>query len=428
MNQILPRRLIRIFAAIHLFLWVGGLTWAFASAQDVVTYQATNPSVNSNFTLSLTPDSLSSIKIQWNTRANIKSYTILRRYTLSGQSSGDNVDQTSGMDIVQVITEPSYYYYTDQAVDATQNNVYYQVKAEYTTASPTVEYSTIAYLENRINSTTSNTTADSSSQPICYRDGSCNITALEQSSDGGFDASSIWNTIWSAFSSSGSSTKYKSGQEVPSVGDVADMIETWDGIIGAQNIKSANEFQEMANSIYSSCSSDGNCTTDEVIEFFGIPPELSGQTNEAEQDEYKKSAEGQAALSAGQKLIGSSTSSSNGSSGSSSDDAASSANYVLDNFQGISVVSLDVFQCQSNTGIFCIIETVIKLALTLAGLIAVAFIVYGGYLYITSAGNPEGAKAGTTAVTNAAIGLIIILAAWLIVSTVLNVVSSGSVG
>ncbi|HPH78747.1 MAG TPA: hypothetical protein PLH65_01565, partial [bacterium] len=78
MNQILPRRLIRIFAAIHLFLWVGGLTWAFASAQDVVTYQATNPSVNSNFTLSLTPDSLSSIKIQWNTRANIKSYTILR--------------------------------------------------------------------------------------------------------------------------------------------------------------------------------------------------------------------------------------------------------------------------------------------------------------------------------------------------------------
>ena len=63
--------------------------------------------------------------------------------------------------------------------------------------------------------------------------------------------------------------------------------------------------------------------------------------------------------------------------------------------------------------------------MSLASLIAIAFVVYGGYLYITSAGNQEGSAAGVKAVTNAAIGLVIILASWIIINTVLTVLSSG---
>jgi hypothetical protein len=74
-----------------------------------------------------------------------------------------------------------------------------------------------------------------------------------------------------------------------------------------------------------------------------------------------------------------------------------------------------------------VIGSIIYLFITLSGLIAVGFIVYGGYLYITSGGNPESAKKGLDAVKTAAIGLIVVLAAWLIVSLVLQVVTTGKI-
>jgi len=68
-----------------------------------------------------------------------------------------------------------------------------------------------------------------------------------------------------------------------------------------------------------------------------------------------------------------------------------------------------------------VIGAIINLAIVMAGLIAVGFIVFGGYLYITSGGNPEKSKRATEAVTYAAIGLVVVLAAYLIVQTVLDV-------
>ena len=58
------------------------------------------------------------------------------------------------------------------------------------------------------------------------------------------------------------------------------------------------------------------------------------------------------------------------------------------------------------------------LAITLA--IDVLFLIIGGFLYITSAGNEERAKKGRTTVINAIIGLVIIILAYVIA----NVISS----
>src|ERR1700722_767537 len=61
---------------------------------------------------------------------------------------------------------------------------------------------------------------------------------------------------------------------------------------------------------------------------------------------------------------------------------------------------------------------VINILLSVAALIAVLFIVIGGFMYITSAGNSEQAEKGRTTLVNAIIGLIIIILAYVIVSVV----------
>lgn len=65
----------------------------------------------------------------------------------------------------------------------------------------------------------------------------------------------------------------------------------------------------------------------------------------------------------------------------------------------------------------------IKQGLTYAGIIATLFIIYGGFLYVTSGGNDEDAEKGKKILTNSAIGLIVIILAATIVrvlATTLN--------
>ncbi len=64
----------------------------------------------------------------------------------------------------------------------------------------------------------------------------------------------------------------------------------------------------------------------------------------------------------------------------------------------------------------------IILAVTLA--VDVLFLIIGGFLYITSAGNEERAKKGKTTVINAIIGLIIIVLAYVIATFVANFFSN----
>lgn len=63
-------------------------------------------------------------------------------------------------------------------------------------------------------------------------------------------------------------------------------------------------------------------------------------------------------------------------------------------------------------------QNVLKFALKMAFLIIIGFIVYGGFRWIFSLGKEENLKAGQQIITNAIIGLVIILTAWIIVNTV----------
>ena len=70
---------------------------------------------------------------------------------------------------------------------------------------------------------------------------------------------------------------------------------------------------------------------------------------------------------------------------------------------------------------------VINILLFVTAGIAVLFVIIGGFQYITSAGNPEGAKKGKTTVVNAIIGLVIIVLSYVIINVVVNTVrNSGS--
>ena len=63
-------------------------------------------------------------------------------------------------------------------------------------------------------------------------------------------------------------------------------------------------------------------------------------------------------------------------------------------------------------------QRVLKFALEIAFLVIVGFIAYGGFRWIFSLGKEENIKTGHQIITNAIIGLIIILTAWIIVNTV----------
>ena len=63
-------------------------------------------------------------------------------------------------------------------------------------------------------------------------------------------------------------------------------------------------------------------------------------------------------------------------------------------------------------------QNVLEFALKMAFLVIIGFVVYGGFRWIFSLGKEENLKAGQQIITNAIIGLIIILTAWIIVNTV----------
>jgi len=65
-----------------------------------------------------------------------------------------------------------------------------------------------------------------------------------------------------------------------------------------------------------------------------------------------------------------------------------------------------------------LVQNVLEFALKMAFLVIIGFIVYGGFRWIFSLGKEENLKAGQQIITNAIIGLVIILSAWIIVNTV----------
>lgn len=67
---------------------------------------------------------------------------------------------------------------------------------------------------------------------------------------------------------------------------------------------------------------------------------------------------------------------------------------------------------------------VINYILGAAGLVAVIYLIIGGFNYITAGGNEEQNKKATKTLLNAVIGLVVIFAAYAIVVTVQNAIFS----
>ncbi len=85
------------------------------------------------------------------------------------------------------------------------------------------------------------------------------------------------------------------------------------------------------------------------------------------------------------------------------------------------------FRC-AESSISEIFKTVAEWALGIAFILAVIFLIYGGFRYILAGGNEEGAKAGRTAIFNALIGIVIIVLSFIVVQIVYNFVSGDSSG
>lgn len=62
--------------------------------------------------------------------------------------------------------------------------------------------------------------------------------------------------------------------------------------------------------------------------------------------------------------------------------------------------------------------------LYIAGPLAVLFLIIGGFWYITSGGNEEQAEKGKKTIFNALIGIVIVVLSYVIVSVIVNLVSS----
>jgi hypothetical protein len=67
-----------------------------------------------------------------------------------------------------------------------------------------------------------------------------------------------------------------------------------------------------------------------------------------------------------------------------------------------------------------VISSVINLAFAMAAIVAVIYLIIGGYSYVTAGGNPEAVEMAKTTIVNALIGLLVILVSYLIVQFVMN--------
>ena len=81
----------------------------------------------------------------------------------------------------------------------------------------------------------------------------------------------------------------------------------------------------------------------------------------------------------------------------------------------------------NDTNVSNFIIKIINVALGVAGLVAVLFLIIGGFRYITSAGNEETAEQAKKIITNAIIGIVVIILSFVIVRVISNALVSSQV-
>lgn len=76
-----------------------------------------------------------------------------------------------------------------------------------------------------------------------------------------------------------------------------------------------------------------------------------------------------------------------------------------------------------STTVMVVIATVVKDLMFIGGMLAVVLVMYGGFLMVTSQGNPGAVEKAKKTISGAIIGLIIAILAYAIATTVLKVVT-----
>ena len=95
--------------------------------------------------------------------------------------------------------------------------------------------------------------------------------------------------------------------------------------------------------------------------------------------------------------------------------------------EGVREGDLPTFEPRRSGDLTDILLTVINWFLFVAGFLAVIYLIYSGILYVTAGGDTEKATKGRTTIINAVIGIVIILAALLIIRAVQRSVEQGQV-
>jgi hypothetical protein len=92
-------------------------------------------------------------------------------------------------------------------------------------------------------------------------------------------------------------------------------------------------------------------------------------------------------------------------------DACTGQSLIPDLYQGLRQLDCSV-KIDSFSAIGTLVVNVVQILLSLSGLVAVGFIIYGGILYIVSSGESGGVKKAKDTITNAIAGLLIVLLAF----------------
>jgi hypothetical protein len=74
-----------------------------------------------------------------------------------------------------------------------------------------------------------------------------------------------------------------------------------------------------------------------------------------------------------------------------------------------------------------IVLRIIQILLGVAGLVAVIFLIIGGFRYILAGGNEESAESAKKTITNAIIGIVIVILAFVIVRVIANALVSNNI-
>lgn len=96
--------------------------------------------------------------------------------------------------------------------------------------------------------------------------------------------------------------------------------------------------------------------------------------------------------------------------------------------QGLRVPDGGSFGLPNQASASDLIIFIINIALAIAGLIAVFFLIIGGFRYITAAGNEDASEQAKKIILNAIIGIVVIILSFVIVRVISNALTTGAGG